>query len=68
MISCDGQLTAPGLTFKKASFTLSSLIMPLRHRLATSSELDVPELRHAMLGVVVSFLLLLVDDGGGCPC
>lgn len=54
-------------TFKKACLTLSSLIMPLRHRFATSSALDVPELRQAMLVVVVSVLVLLLSSGG-CLC
>lgn len=57
-----------GHTFRKASLTLSSLIMPLRQRLATNSALDVPELRHAMLVVVVSFLVLLLGGEGACLC
>lgn len=60
-------------TFKKASFTLSSFIIPLRHRFAIRSALEVPELRHAMVLVVVVvlpllLLLLLVVTGGGCCC
>lgn len=50
-------------TFKKASLTLSSFIMPLRHRFATSSALDVPELRHAMLVSVIVLGVLLGSDG-----
>lgn len=55
-------------TFRKASLTLSSLIMPLRHRFSTSSALDVPELRHAMLVVNVSVLLLPLSSVGCCVC
>lgn len=53
-------------TLRKASLTLSSLIMPLRHRFATSSALDVPELRHAMLVSVIVLGALLGNDG--CLC
>lgn len=70
----EGQWTGGGVrvmmvrvrTFKKASLTLSSLIMPLRHRFATSSALDVPELRHAMLVSVIVLGVLL--DSDGCLC
>lgn len=53
-------------TLRKASLTLSSLIMPLRQRFATSSALDVPELRHAMLVSVIVLGVLLCGDG--CLC
>lgn len=59
---------ACGRTLRKASLTLSSLIMPLRHRFSTSSALDVPELRHAMLVVDAGDLLLPLSSGGRCVC
>lgn len=52
-------------TFRNASFTVSVLIMPLRNRFSTSSALDLPELRHAML-VVGRVLALLLGESGGC--
>lgn len=55
-------------TLRKACLTLSSLIMPLRHRFSTSSALDVPELRHAILVVDASGLLLPLSSGGCCVC
>lgn len=56
-------------TFRKAALTVSVLIMPLRQRFSTSSALDVPELRHAML-VIMCVLVLLVgdEDGDRCLC
>lgn len=54
-------------TFRKAALTVSVLIIPLRQRFSTSSALDVPELRHAMLVIVYVLELLVGDeDGGSC--
>lgn len=49
---------------------MSVLIIPLRYRFSTSSALDVPELRHAMLVIacVLCVLETLVGDEDGDSC
>lgn len=66
LIEGGGNVMVVGRTFRNASLTLSSLIMPLRHRFATSSALDVPELRHAMLVSLIVLRVFLSSDG--CLC
>lgn len=46
------------LTFRKASFTRSSVIRPFRHSWFTRSSLDVPELIQAILVVLLDLLLV----------